>query len=144
LTGPLRAIGPEGALIVTVGAVLSAVKLTLGPAAGARFATVSVAVPAAIEMLNVPSPVMLEIVTMRVAPVPLTLAVPPAVPLVSSDTSAALNVLARKFSSAYFTVYFIGPPLLKLLDGALIATVGGVLSTMKVSLGPEAAAVFPA
>ncbi len=61
--------------MATVGAVLSTVNVALGPAAGARFPAKSVAVPAAIEMPSVPSPVMPERVTVRVRPLPVTLIV---------------------------------------------------------------------
>ncbi len=59
----------------------------------------AVAVPAAREMPNVPFPEMLEIVTVRVAPLPVTRIVPVAVPVVFKLTLAAVNVLALKFSS---------------------------------------------
>src|SRR6266516_4853379 len=54
--------GVEGA----AGGVLSTAKVVLGPAAGAMFPAVSVAVPAAIEIPRLPSPVMPERVTVRV------------------------------------------------------------------------------
>src|SRR6266446_5011047 len=52
------------------GGVLSTVKVALGPAAGAVLPAVSVAVPAAMDIPRVPSPVRLETVTVRVVPVP--------------------------------------------------------------------------
>ena len=55
-----------------VGGVLSTLKVVLGPAAGAELPAVSVAVPEAIDMPSVPSPVMLEMVTVLVVPEPVT------------------------------------------------------------------------
>ena len=63
----------EGVPIEIDGAVLSTVKVPLGPAAAAVLPAVSLAVPAAMEMPSVPSPVMLERVTVRVEPEPETL-----------------------------------------------------------------------
>ena len=83
-----------------VGAVLSTVKIVLGPAAGARFPAVSLAVPAAIEMPNVPLPVIPLIVTVRVAPLQDTPTEPLAVPVAFNVTSPGANVLALKFASA--------------------------------------------
>src|SRR5436190_1762464 len=85
------------------GAVLSTVNVVLGPAAGALFPAVSVAVPAAMEMPSVPSPVMLESVTVRVLPVPVTPTVA-LVPLAFNVTFPADNVLDPKAVSAYVTV----------------------------------------
>ena len=48
------------------GAVLSTVTAALGPAAPATLPAASTAVPPAIEMLRVPSPVIVESVTLRV------------------------------------------------------------------------------
>ena len=61
---------------------------------GARLLTLSLAVPAAIEMPKVPSPVIPEIVTVRVLPLPETLTVPLAVPVLFNVTAEVLNVLA--------------------------------------------------
>src|SRR5882724_11420631 len=88
----------------TVGAVLSTVKVVLGPAAGALFPAVSVAVPAAMEIPIVPSPVRLESVTVRVVPVPVTAFAAVAVPVVFSVMLAAASVLELKWASAYVTV----------------------------------------
>ena len=55
-----------------VGAVLSTVKVALGPAAGARLPARSEAVPAAMEIPREPLPVMPPIVTVRVRPEPET------------------------------------------------------------------------
>ena len=64
---------------------MSTVNVALGPAAGAPLPARSVAVPAAIEIPNVPSPVIPEIVTVRAeVPVPVTAIVPTAVPVVIS------------------------------------------------------------
>ena len=90
----------EGALIVTVGGVLSTVKVALGPAAGALFPARSVAVPAAIEIPSVPSPVMLERVTVRVVPLPVTAIDAVAVPLAFKAMLPAVNVLELKLASA--------------------------------------------
>src|SRR5438093_8033066 len=93
------------------GAVLSTVNGVLGPAAGAVLPGVSVAVPAAIEIPSVPSPVMLESVTVRVGPVPVTPIDAVAVPVVFSVISPTASVLELKFVSAYVTVYVTGPEL---------------------------------
>ena len=61
---------------------LSTLKVVLGPAVGAWLAEASLAVPAAMEIPKVPSPVMPEIVTVRVdVPEPDTAMVPLAVPV---------------------------------------------------------------
>ena len=60
----------------------------------------SVAVPAAMEIPSGPSPVMLESVTVRVVPVPVTAIDAVAVPVVFSVISSTLSVLALKFASA--------------------------------------------
>ena len=57
-------------LIVTVGAVLSTMKVVLGAEAGARLPARSLAVLEAMEIPKVPSPVMLLMVTVRVVPEP--------------------------------------------------------------------------
>jgi len=100
VTGPDFVSEVDGALIVTVGAVLSTVNLALGPAAGALLPAVSVAVPAAIEMPSVPSPVMLERVTVRVVPLPLTPTVAFAVPVLFKVILPTASVLELKFASA--------------------------------------------
>jgi hypothetical protein len=72
----------EGAPIEKEGAVLSTVKVALGVDAGAVLPALSEAVPAAIVMPRVPSPVMPETATVRVVfPLPVTAIVPPAVPV---------------------------------------------------------------
>ena len=83
-----------------VGAVLSTMKVALGPAAGARLPARSEAVPAAIEIPREPSPVMLLMVTVRVRPEPETLSVPLAVPVLFRVMFAAARVLELKFASA--------------------------------------------
>ena len=90
----------EGADTLIVGAVLSTVNVPLGPVAGARFPAESLAVPAAIEIPKVPLPVMPEIVTVRVVPLPVTPTEPLAVPVAFNVMSAVLSVLALKFASA--------------------------------------------
>ena len=94
----------DAALVVTVGAMLSTENVVLGDEAAAVLPAWSLAVSAAMEMPNVPLPVMLEMVTARVLPVPATLTVPLAVPVVFSVTLAAVNVLELKFGSEYVTV----------------------------------------
>jgi hypothetical protein len=67
----------------------------LGPAGPALFPAASVAVPAAIEIPSVPSPVVPEIVTVRVAvPVPLTAIMPVAVPVVFSVMFVVASAIA--------------------------------------------------
>jgi hypothetical protein len=66
----------DGAPMLIEGTVLSTLNVVLGPAAPAVLPAVSEAVPDAIEMPNVPSPVMLESVTVRVVPEPVTLTDP--------------------------------------------------------------------
>ncbi len=83
-----------------VGAVLSTVKVALGPAAGARLPARSEAVPAAIEIPSEPSPVMPLMVTVRVRPEPETLTVPLAVPVLFSVMLPQAKVLVLKFASA--------------------------------------------
>ena len=64
-----------------------------GPAAKVRFPAVSEAVPLAIEIPRVPSPVILEIVTVLVdVPDPVTFTVPVAVPVVFRVMSPLSNV----------------------------------------------------
>ncbi len=71
----------------TDGAVLSTLKVVPGPALAAVLPAVSLAVPAAMLMPSVPSPVMLLIRTVAVVLVPLsTLTVPLAVPVLFSVT----------------------------------------------------------
>ena len=55
----------EAWLMITVGAVLSTVNVVLGPAAGALLPAVSDAVPAAIEMPSVPSPVIVFLAAVK-------------------------------------------------------------------------------
>ena len=94
----------DGAPITTVGALLSTVMVALGPAAGAAFPTVSTAVPAASEIPSVPLPVIPLIVTVRVAPEPVTATLPFAVPVLFNVMFPTVSVLALKFASAYVTV----------------------------------------
>lgn len=72
---------------------MSTLKVVLGPAAGAVLPIASDAVPAEIDIPSEPSPVIPEMATVRVVvPLPDTLTVPVAVPVVFSVTSAALSV----------------------------------------------------
>ena len=82
------------------GAVLSTVKVPLGPPAAALLPATSFAVPAGIEIPSVPSPVMLEMVTVRVVPLPETATDPVAVPVLFNVILPAARVLALKFASA--------------------------------------------
>src|SRR5213592_1562151 len=127
------------------GPPLSTVNVALGPAAGAVLPAVSVAVPAAIEMPSVPLPVMLESVTVRGVPLPVTAIDAVAVPVVFSVISPTASVLELKFVSAYVTVYVTGPELAAVADGAPMDTVGAVLSTVNVAplVGAEVI-TFPA
>jgi len=110
-----------------VGAVLSTLNVLLGPAAGAVLPAVSDAVLAAIEIPSVPSPVILEIVTVRVVlPVPVTATVPLAVPVLFSVTLPATSVTVS--APVYVIVYVIGPLFVNDADGAPILTVGGTPS----------------
>ena len=92
-------IGADGALRERVGDVLSTRNVALGPAAGARLPTVSEAVPALSESPKVPSPVIDEIVTIRVLPEPETATAPLAVPVLLSVMLALESVLALKLAS---------------------------------------------
>ena len=94
MIGPLVVALAEDGLMATVGLVLSTVNVTEGPAAGAAFPAVSVAVPAAMEMPSVPSPVIDEIVTVRVLPAPVTARVPLAVLVLFSVMFPGTRVLA--------------------------------------------------
>ena len=78
----------------TEGAVLSTVKVVLGPAAEAVLPTVSLAVPEAMLIPSVPSPVMLDSVTVREEPLPETETLPAlAVPVLFTVTLEALKVM---------------------------------------------------
>ena len=61
-----------GGVAIRAGKIFSTKKVALGPIAGAKFPASSRAVPAANEIDIVPSPVVPEIVTVRVKPVPVT------------------------------------------------------------------------
>jgi len=77
-----------------VGAVLSTWKVAPGTAAGALFPAWSLAVPAAMEIARVPSPLMAPTVTVRVNPVvPVTVTVPVAVPVEIRVTFTAASVM---------------------------------------------------
>ena len=78
----------EGAPILTVGGVLSTLKVLLGPAPVSVLPTLSEEVPAAIEIPMVPSPVIELIVMVGLFVVPLDTPIEPdASPLVSRVTS---------------------------------------------------------
>ena len=91
----------EGLPILILGAVLSTVKVVEAADEGAVLPALSLAVPKAIEMPNVPFPVAPEIVTVRVVPVPDdTLTVPLAVPVLFKVILPVLSKLALKLASA--------------------------------------------
>ena len=100
VTGPPVVIMALSAPMLMVGAVLSTVKVVLGPDAGVVLPAGSLAVPAAMEMPNVPSPVILLMVTVRVRPVPETPIVPFAVPVLFKVMLPEASVLELKFESA--------------------------------------------
>ena len=97
MTGPVLVNVMDGDPMETSKGELLTDTVALGPAAGAVLPTASAAVPAANEILRVPSPVIEEIVTVLVVvPEPDTLTVPFAAPVLLSVTLAAerLTVLA--------------------------------------------------
>src|SRR5204863_7459773 len=113
---------------VMAGPVLVTVNAGLGPAAVAVLPAVSVAVPAASEIPSVPSPVMLESVTVRVGPEPADTAIDAAAALGAFNVMLlAESVLALNALSAYVTVYVPGPAMVDDTDGAPTDTVGAVL-----------------
>src|SRR6185369_993921 len=97
---------PAAALTVTfvghviAGGVLSTMNVALGPAAGALLPAVSEAVPAAMEIPIVPSPVVFVMVIVRVVPEPDTRTVPFAVPVLFNVTFPTASVLELKRGSA--------------------------------------------
>lgn len=84
-------VGPEAGA-VTVNVLLVA-------EAGAKLPAVSLAVPAAMLMPSVPTPVMLLMVTVRVVPLPVTFTVPLAVPVALRVMFPLARVLALKLVS---------------------------------------------
>lgn len=87
---PVFVIVLDGAPIEIDTTPFDTVNGVLGPAPAAVLPAVSLAVPAAIEIASVPSPVMPLTVTVRVAvPVPVTLTVPFAVPVFTRVTLPA-------------------------------------------------------
>ena len=129
VNSPTTGLGVALAGVATVGPVLSVVKVALGPAAGARLPTLSDAVPAAMPIPRLPSPVMFSMVTICVTPVPETATVPLAVPVVFRVTLPGLSVLPAKNGSTYVTVYSDGPPAAYEAEGALITTLGTAAAT---------------
>ena len=115
--------------------------VALGPAAGVRFAAKSAAVPLASDIPRVPFPVMLEIVTVRMLPLPATATMPVAEPVVFRITSAALKEMLSW--PLYEMAYDTGPEAVAVVEGEPIESVGGVVSTTNVALGPAPSAVFP-
>ena len=117
--------------MVTVGGVLSTVKVALGPEAGAGLPPRSLAVPAARLIPRVPSPVRFDRVIVRVVvPVPLTTAVPLAVPVLFRVTSPFASV--TESVPMYVIVYVMGPVFVRGSEGALMDTVTGVYSKLAV------------
>ena len=138
VTGPLRVIATDGEPMLMLGPVLSTVKVALGPAARERLPAVSDALPEAMLIPSVPSPLIPVISTVRLpVPEPVTFTVPVAVPVVLSVIMPG----ASKMLSApvYVTVYVTGPEFVSETDGAPMLSVGAVLSTTNVALGPAAA-----
>ena len=101
VTGSPVELAAEGEPTMTCGAVLSAVKSALGPAARAALPAASVAVSCPMEIPRVPSPVMSETVTMRdSAPVPAMVTVPLAVPVLFSAMSPVVKLTSPGLESA--------------------------------------------
>ena len=89
----------EGALIVMAGALLSTLNVVLGPPAAEAIPDELTTTPAATEMPSVPFPVILEMVTVRVLPLPETATFPEAVPVLFNVTLLAVNAPKAKFES---------------------------------------------
>lgn len=87
-------------LMVVGAAGCTVLNVVDAPGAGAKFPAMSLAVPGAIEMPNVPAPVMFEIVTVYEVPDPDNPKVPLALPVVLSVIFERLKVLVLKFASA--------------------------------------------
>ena len=127
---PCAAATATGCVTIAAGKMFSTRKVALGPAAGARLPATSRAVPAANAIAISPSPVVSEIVTVRVTPVPATVTRPAAaLPVAVTVTSAAVSVLVTAWLSAYVTVKLTGPLSVFPVDGAPIVTVGASVST---------------
>lgn len=141
---PASNVGLVGTPFSTaVGGVLSTIKVWLGLAADDELPARSDALPAAMEMASVPSPLMPEIATLRNAvPVPLTETVPSALPVFIRVTSPSAS--ETESAPEYATSNVTGPSRVNPADGAPIETLGGVLSTVMVALGPAVAAKLPA
>ena len=117
----------------TVGGVLSTVNVVDAPIALDVLPAVSDAVPAAIDIPKVPSPVMFEIVTALVAvPEPVTATVPFAVPVLFKVTFPFARVTVS--APVYVMVYVIGPDLVIVADGEPMEFVGPVVSIVNVLL----------
>ncbi len=102
--GPFLVNAGEGKPIVTVGGVLSAMKVALGPTGRDALFAASVHIPAGREIPSVPSPVMSLIVKTLVLPVPLTDMVPEAFPVLLRMTLADWRLMEKKLSSLQLTV----------------------------------------
>ena len=137
----------EGAPIARAGALLSTLKVVLGPPAAEAMSDALTATPAATEMPSVPSPAMLEMVTVRVLPLPETATVPVAVTVEFNVTCPAVNAPTAKSGSTgseNVTEYVTGPAVVRLAEGAPIVTDGTLWSAVNEAAGPAAGARLPA
>ena len=143
MIGPELVSVDEGAPIETDGGVLSTLKVVLGPAPVSKFPIGSEEVPAAMVMPSVPSPVILEIVTVGLLVVPLeTLTDPFADPVLLRVILPEVRFTEE--DPVYVILNVTGPAWVSVTEGAPIETEGGVLSTLNVVLGPSPVSVFPA
>ncbi len=92
LTGPVLVTVAEGALIVSFGTVLTTANVLLGPAP-AHAPAILLAVPGSTLIPRVPSPVIAEIITVLVFPVPVTVTVPLVLPVLFRVILAAERVM---------------------------------------------------
>ena len=95
----LKVTPVAGLVVVTVGKPTT-VNIADGPAPGAVLPAISEAVPDAIVMPRLPPPLMLFMVTVRVAPVPVTASVPVALPVAFKVILLVDSVAALKAASA--------------------------------------------
>jgi hypothetical protein len=96
-----------GTVVVPPGTVMvgcTTLKVVEAPEAAAEFPARSVAVPEAMEMPSVPTPVMLEIVTVYDFAEPDNATVPLALPVLFKVIFPSASVLPLKFASAYITL----------------------------------------
>ena len=115
--------------MVIVGAVLSTMNVALGPAEGAPLPALSVAVPGGMPIARLPSPVILESVTVRVVPVPLTPTEAFTFPFLIRMMSVGASVLELKLGSGIRDGIRHRPAgFVIAADGSLTLTMGGVVS----------------